>query len=484
MMTDPNKPGRKLSTSGESLYKILALQKGASTEDIKKAYRKLALRYHPDKNPDNPEAAEKFKELNNANSILNDETKRQIYDEYGSMGLYVADQFGEDSVKYYFLMSKCWFKALFFCTMLFTCCCCFCCCCFCCGKCGSKEEEEEYFYVDPEQLEAQMFEEQNKGNPTVIIGQPVPSAAPEASQVWFREKDSMVDLVKAQFTRQENTQYSLLLGPSDELKDDHLSTEFEDEHWMPFHCHSSRAACSQNHEKLVAQRKLLITCMICLVFMIGELIEILGGLFSVLSIWVVTAVLLFIAIQRIISNDYEINSNVMLTTSGCAVVVNILMAFILHQSPGSHGHSHDHSNTSVRAAFIHVLGDLLQSLGVLLAATIIYFWPVWKIADPICTFLFSILVLATTSTILKDIFRVLMEGTPPGIDYDSVKDSLLSVRGVKATHSLHIWALTMSQHQMSVHALIELVSCGVLGSQMNFNKFLQIHYLLLHAIQK
>lgn len=54
-------------------------------------------------------------------------------------------------------------QALFFCTMLFTCCCCFCCCCFCCGKCGSKEEEEEYFYVDPEQLEAQMFEEQNKG---------------------------------------------------------------------------------------------------------------------------------------------------------------------------------------------------------------------------------------------------------------------------------------------------------------------------------
>ncbi|XP_060735517.1 proton-coupled zinc antiporter SLC30A2-like isoform X1 [Tachysurus vachellii] len=314
----------------------------------------------------------------------------------------------------------------------------------------------------------------------------------------------MVDLVKAQFTRQENTQYSLLLGSSDELKDDYLITELEEEQWMSFHCHSSRAACSQNHEKLVAQRKLQITCMICLVFLIAELIggyvahslavmtdaahlltdlgsillslfslwiskkpasksmtygwhrsEILGGLFSVLSIWVVTAVLLFIAIQRIISNDYEINSNVMLITSGCAVVVNILMVFILHQSPGSHDHSHDHSNTSVRAAFIHVLGDLLQSLGVLLAATIIYFWPEWKVADPICTFLFSILILATTSTILKEIFRVLMEGTPPGIDYDSVKDSLLSVRGVKTIHSLHIWALTMSQQQMSVHVLID-----------------------------
>lgn len=63
-----------------------------------------------------------------------------------------------------------------------------------------------------------------------------------------------------------------IFRPSDELKDDYLSTEFEDEQWIAFHCHRSRAAYGQNHEKLVAQRKLLITCIICLVFMIGELI--------------------------------------------------------------------------------------------------------------------------------------------------------------------------------------------------------------------
>lgn len=68
------------------------------------------MRHHPDKNPDNPDAAEKFKEINNANSILSDENKRAIYDEYGSMGLYAAEQFGEEGMKYYFLMSKCWFK--------------------------------------------------------------------------------------------------------------------------------------------------------------------------------------------------------------------------------------------------------------------------------------------------------------------------------------------------------------------------------------
>uniref|UniRef100_A0A3Q3IAU4 J domain-containing protein n=1 Tax=Monopterus albus TaxID=43700 RepID=A0A3Q3IAU4_MONAL len=64
--------------------------------------RKLRLKYHPDKNPDNPEAAEKFKEINNAISILLDETKRKIYDEYGSMGLYVSGQFEEESVEWWY----------------------------------------------------------------------------------------------------------------------------------------------------------------------------------------------------------------------------------------------------------------------------------------------------------------------------------------------------------------------------------------------
>ncbi|KAF3861076.1 hypothetical protein F7725_001331 [Dissostichus mawsoni] len=55
---------------------------------------KLALKFHPDKNPENPEAADKFKEINNAHAILNDPTKRNIYDKYGSLGLYVAEHRG------------------------------------------------------------------------------------------------------------------------------------------------------------------------------------------------------------------------------------------------------------------------------------------------------------------------------------------------------------------------------------------------------
>ncbi|KAK2822962.1 hypothetical protein Q5P01_023027 [Channa striata] len=139
---------RTLSTSGESLYQILGLEKGCSHEEIKKSYRKLALRYHPDKNPDNPEAAEKFKELNSAHAVLSDLSKRNIYDSYGSLGLYVAQQFGEDNVNTYFMLSTWWAKP------------------------PSTGEGAEPDYMSPADLEEEIRNEPEHDAETPIIHQP------------------------------------------------------------------------------------------------------------------------------------------------------------------------------------------------------------------------------------------------------------------------------------------------------------------------
>ncbi len=64
-------------------YKILGVEKNASTDDIKKAYRKLAVKYHPDRNPNDKVAEEKFKEINEANEVLSNADKRKRYDEFG-----------------------------------------------------------------------------------------------------------------------------------------------------------------------------------------------------------------------------------------------------------------------------------------------------------------------------------------------------------------------------------------------------------------
>ena len=68
-------------------YQVLGVEKGASAEDIKKAYRKLALKYHPDRNPDNKEAEEKFKEAAEAYEVLSDDEKRSRYDQFGFAGV-------------------------------------------------------------------------------------------------------------------------------------------------------------------------------------------------------------------------------------------------------------------------------------------------------------------------------------------------------------------------------------------------------------
>lgn len=69
-------------------YEILGLKKGATPAEIKKAYRKLAVKYHPDKNPGNKEAEDRFKEINEAYAVLSDSQKKQQYDQFGSAGFH------------------------------------------------------------------------------------------------------------------------------------------------------------------------------------------------------------------------------------------------------------------------------------------------------------------------------------------------------------------------------------------------------------
>lgn len=146
---------RRLSTTGDTLYNILNLKKSATPDEVKRAYRQLALKYHPDKNPNDPTTNEKFQDINRAHKILSDQLKRSIYDQYGSLGIYIAEQFGDEYVNTYFVLTSKWFKAFMICLGISTCCYGFCCCCcfcfnFCCGKCKPKTDPrfEEQFDRD------------------------------------------------------------------------------------------------------------------------------------------------------------------------------------------------------------------------------------------------------------------------------------------------------------------------------------------------
>lgn len=289
-----------------------------------------------------------------------------------------------------------------------------------------------------------------------------------------------------------------------------------DKESLPGHCHGR----GQPTVDRKARRRLIIASILCLFFMTGEVVggyladslaimtdaahlltdfasfmislfalwvatrpsskrmnfgwyraEVIGALTSVLMIWVVTGVLVYLAVNRIVTKEYEINATIMLITSAAGVVINIIMGATLH----THGHSHegtashshpndlengDHkeehtgTNINVKAAFIHVVGDFIQSVGVFIAALIIYFKPTWGIVDPICTFLFSVLVLLTTFAIMRDTLMVLMEGLPKGVDFNDVHKTFFAIEGVVQVHNLRIWSLSMDKVALSAHVVV------------------------------
>ncbi|TDH74470.1 hypothetical protein CCR75_003068 [Bremia lactucae] len=108
-------------------------------------------------------------------------------------------------------------------------------------------------------------------------------------------------------------------------------------------------------------------------------------------------------------------------------------------------------NLNIQAAYIHALGDFVQSVGVCIAGGLIWYKPEWQIADPIATFIFSLLVLATTIEIVRDSIHVLMEGTPEGIHADVIEQGLRRCSSVVAVHDLHIWSLSAGLPSLSVH---------------------------------
>uniref|UniRef100_A0AC35UGA5 ZT_dimer domain-containing protein n=1 Tax=Rhabditophanes sp. KR3021 TaxID=114890 RepID=A0AC35UGA5_9BILA len=265
--------------------------------------------------------------------------------------------------------------------------------------------------------------------------------------------------------------------------------------------------------------------------------EIIGAMASIVLIYILTTALIIMAAERIYNNDFEVDANTMLITASAGVVFNLIMAAVLHFGNQSHshfgmshshkaedhGHSHggsekkiekvkmekkgkkdidpehlhehrnskshltsesdedDHGhshgkNLNIQAAFVHVFGDLLQSFGVLIAGLIIKFTG-YGIADPICTFFFSILVLFTTAHVIRDIVLILMEATPAHINHEEVKQQILRCNDVTGLHSLRLWSLSMEKIAVSVHvettddAAFELVISDVTKSLKRNNGF-------------
>lgn len=90
-----------------------------------------------------------------------------------------------------------------------------------------------------------------------------------------------------------------------------------------------------------------------------------------------------------------------------------------------HNHNHEEENVNIKAAIIHIIGDIIQSVGVVIASLIIYFEPKYVVVDPLCTFVFSIIVLFTTVNITKQCLNILMESSPKKLNRDEITHKIM-----------------------------------------------------------
>ena len=127
------------------------------------------------------------------------------------------------------------------------------------------------------------------------------------------------------------------------------------------------------------------------------------------------------------------------------LAVNILVAWSL---------SRDRDNVNTRAAFLHVLGDLLGSVAAIAAGVIIYFGgPL--VVDPLLSMLVGGLILRSTFAVLKETTFVLLDSVPPHVDYGRVGKELAQLPGVLSVHDLHVWSMMPGRCALSAHVLVD-----------------------------
>ncbi|KAL3829080.1 hypothetical protein ACJIZ3_017882 [Penstemon smallii] len=246
--------------------------------------------------------------------------------------------------------------------------------------------------------------------------------------------------------------------------------------------------------------------------------EVLGALLSVQLIWLVSGTLIYEAIDRLVTKSSKVNGKLMFGIAAFGFVVNFILVLWLGHNHSHHGHSHhdhphhghshhvhthhDHNseescvehgdeentklvvnshgkrtemlNINIQGAYLHLMTDLIQSIGVMVAGSIIWMKPDWLVVDLICTLMFSTLALCTTLPMLKSIFSILMERAPSDIEIARIENDLKLFGGVRDVHDLHVWAITVGKNVLACHVVIE--------PEVNSNEIL--HKIREHCEQK
>ncbi|HJU74230.1 MAG TPA: cation diffusion facilitator family transporter [Gemmatimonadaceae bacterium] len=173
--------------------------------------------------------------------------------------------------------------------------------------------------------------------------------------------------------------------------------------------------------------------------------EVLAALINGAALLAISAAILWEAVARIRTPE-PVASGWMLAIALGGLAVNAASAWVLYPV-------HRHS-LNARGAYLHVLGDLLGSLGTVLAALILRTTG-WLAADPIASIVVTLLVVRSAWRLVRESVDVLLEATPAHISLGAVRSQLEAIPGIEGVHDLHVWTVSSGMVAMSAHAVVQ-----------------------------
>jgi cobalt-zinc-cadmium efflux system protein len=169
----------------------------------------------------------------------------------------------------------------------------------------------------------------------------------------------------------------------------------------------------------------------------------------------------------------EVKSGILIGVGLIAVVVNLVTALLVHRG--------SESDLNLRSAFVHLIGDVISTIGAVIAGVIIYFTNAnWL--DPLVSVLIGFLILYNAWGILRETVDILLESTPRDLDVKKMVNDITQLDGVLGVHDLHVWSLTQNLRTMSAHILTEDISVSAGAEIQNrVNELVYHRYNIAHA---
>ncbi len=176
--------------------------------------------------------------------------------------------------------------------------------------------------------------------------------------------------------------------------------------------------------------------------------EILAALVNGAGLLVIAGLIIWEAWARLME-PLVIDGTIMLGVATVGLAVNVVGAMLLH--------SHAHDNLNVRGAYLHVIGDLLGSVGAITAGVVVLTTG-WTPIDPIASVVIALLILYSAWNLVREAAEVLLESAPKHVDMEGILDDLRGIEGLDEVHDVHVWTLTSGFVALSAHGIIDDIS--------------------------